>query len=118
MGDDVELRRVEAARALRVDLAAGVQVQVDAGGVDRPLQRARALGDRADVDREPRVADVRRHRGLMDAGRGEPGGVGQAGGLVFGAVVHRGEQVEMEVHVGHGEQLPFRRIIGARHLQS
>ena len=44
VGDDVELLRAQRGRALGVDLAAGVEVEVDAGGVERGLQRARAPG--------------------------------------------------------------------------
>ncbi len=83
------------------DLAARVQPQVDAGGVDRRLQRARALGDRRHGDGEVRVADMGRDGRLVDAVAGEPLGVGQRRSHVGRPVVHPGEQMQMKVDSGH-----------------
>ena len=113
VGDDVELGRAERGRALGVDLAARVQAQVDARRVERRLQRARALGDAGDVEREPGVADVRRDGRLVDATRGEPLGVDEAGHLVAWSIVHPRQEVEVQIDMGHVAG-PFRRILGAR----
>ena len=101
VGDHVELGRAERGRAVGVDLAARVDAQLDAGGVELRLERARALGDGRDVEREPRDADVRRHGGLVDAVAGELLGVDQARGQVRWSVVHPWQQVEVQVDMGH-----------------
>ena len=93
-----------------------MQEQLDALGLDRGLQRARALGDRGDVERVVRMADMRRDGGLVDAFVGEAGGVDEARGLVGRAIVHPRQQVEMEINVGHrglsgGSSVSAHRIV-------
>ena len=70
-----------------MDLPAGMQEQLDARSGDRGLQRARALGDRRDVERVVRVADMRRDGGLVEAFAGEARRVDEARGLIGRTIV-------------------------------
>ena len=114
--DQVEVVRRERGRAERMDLAAGMQEQLDARGGDRGLQRSRALGDRRDVERVVGMADVRRDGGLVDAFAGEALRVDEARGLVGRTIVDPGQQVKMEINVGHlglsgGSSVSAHRIV-------
>ena len=116
VSDQVEVSRREGGRPKRMDLPAGMQEQLDALGLDRGLQRACALGDRREVERIIRMADMRRDGGLVDAFAGEARRVDEARGLVGGTIVHPRQQVEMEINVGHrglsgGSSVSARRIV-------
>jgi hypothetical protein len=101
LGDHGKLFAAEVGCVVGKDLAARVQPQVDARGVDRRLERACALRDRRHGDREVGVADVGRDGRLVDAVAREPRGVRQRGTHVRGTVVHPGEQMQMKVDVRH-----------------
>ena len=101
VGDDVEVVATEAGRAVGMDLAAGMEPQLDARGVDRGLQRPRACRDRGHVEVEVGMADVRRDRRVVDPGARDPLGVSEAGALVGRTVVDAGQEVEMQIDVCH-----------------